>query len=547
MKLKSLLGAGVFAFSLSAVASKPNLPKFEGNTDGIPSTENVPYSDEAYKKEISAAVSRSTRTVASSNDENVSNYEAAMSPELKKLRSEILAIRSSDDLDKKINALSVALESIDKSDAANGVTRDNRYKGADRDYRYYAAQIVPLQCLKGIVWKYTPLAETSGVVDSRLVSSVFRLSQSMQLMSPQVEDLIDPQAIRKAKENNEQNISFSVFDYLTKPYNGAVLFTSGYELQEHLMNYCYTALDKSAERIDRLDLSKRIVWDNKMYFGVGSFPDDLDRYKLLGEAERHFSLAMKNAGMHFISFFRAYSIKDYFKLQTELGKLYVQDAFPSLFTNSFREVDGVNIQKRANKIRSFPNTFILYKDGETYLSKAWDRLVRSIQELNLVWTEVKDKPENQRNVINPAFLNAFRRGTDQTLEAWNSVIKGPADLRSRLTARTVKFDLRSFYKHPVEDLKTLLPVQFDDSSSQFVENKFNTFVRDASFNRVRAPKRYTKYRNWYYGEATKWDESAWKKIFPELKSSEEIPQYLRTMNQAWGGSTMALPLMQFVR
>ncbi|HWU42382.1 MAG TPA: hypothetical protein VN132_03055, partial [Bdellovibrio sp.] len=283
-------------------------------------------------------------------------------------------------------------------------------------------------------------------------------------------------------------------------------------------------------------------------FGVGSFPDDLDRYKLLGEAERHLSMAMKHAGMHFISFFRAYSIKDYFTLQTELGKLNVQDAFPSLFTTGFREVEGVTLQKRADTIRNFHSTFLLYQDGQTYLSKyAWPNLVRSIQELGLVWDEVKDKPENQRRILNPAFLNAFGRGTEETIKSWKGVIEGQP-LKSRLTDRVVRFDLHNFYTNPVADLKTFLPKSAVNATSvRFKDNKFKTYVLDTKGNRVAAPERFNKYRNWYYGEQKVWDVTAWQKVFPDLKSSDDLPQTLRTMNQAWGGSTMALPLMQFVR
>lgn len=89
---------------------------------------------------------------------------------------------------------------------------------------------MPLQCLKGIVWRFTPLAE-----------------------------------------NGEHSIAQSVFDYMTKPYEGAVLFAEGYDLQEQMMNSCYTALLKSALRLQQIDLSIPIVWDNKLFFELEVF------------------------------------------------------------------------------------------------------------------------------------------------------------------------------------------------------------------------------------------------------------------------------------
>lgn len=550
MILKSLfkagLGIGLLSLTLNAAAAtKTQLPKFEANTDGIPTAENVPYSADQMKKEMAAALARGTRGVASS-----ANFEDAMSAPMKQLRTEILAVRTSDQLEQKLKDLSAALDQIDASDAAAGITAKNPYKGADRDFRFYAAQVVPLQCLRGFVWKFTPLAEKSGMVESRLVTSVYKMAHDMQIMTPVAADLPTAEARQQAQQDNEQNISYSVFDYLTKPYNGAVLFGEGYDMQAHLMNSCYKALSKSAERIERIDMSSPIVFDNKIFFGVGTFPDDLDRYRLLGEAERHFSLAMKYAGMNYLSFFRAYSIKDYFKLQTELGKLYAADAFPGIFgANNAQNIDGVSLQKRVAKIRSFTNTFILYHDGPIYLSKySWPNLVRSVQELNLTWAEVKGKPENQRMVINPAFLNAVPRATDETLKSWTMITDGPTAMHSRLTDRVVNVDLRNFYlnANPVRDLKEFLPVSFDNQSPRMLNNTFTTKMAENGRSPTDVTSKYSQYRNWYYGQPTAWNMNAWKSIFPDMASGD-VPQTLRTVNQAWGGGFLALPLMQFIR
>lgn len=110
----------------------------------------------------------------------------------------------------------------------------------------------------------------------------------------------------------------------------------------------------------------------------------------MGEAECHFSLAMKFSGLHFISFFRAYSIKDYFRLQTELGKLYVQDAFSMLFASGVPSINGVSIQKKTATIRSFPAIFVLYADGAKYLKTyAWPSL-KALRERNSAFFKFKE-------------------------------------------------------------------------------------------------------------------------------------------------------------
>ena len=101
MMLKSLVGAALLALSLNAgAATTPKLPVFEGNTDGIPSATDVPYSEGDFKKESAAAVGRASRTVAQS-----ANFENMMSPQMKQLRADILSIRSSDELDAKLKTL----------------------------------------------------------------------------------------------------------------------------------------------------------------------------------------------------------------------------------------------------------------------------------------------------------------------------------------------------------------------------------------------------------------------------------------------------------
>lgn len=556
--------------ALAAKKSKEPLPLPLTPAEEIPAP--VEMTPEEYEKQAALAIKRSSRSPATSG-----NWESLMSAEMKNLRHELLTITSSEMMDKKISAISAKLEMQDaalkKEEATLNPGRKPGergyvkaiYKGEDRDFRYFAAQIVPMKCLRGGVWKFTPIAEKSRFIDSMLVSSVYSLAQSMQIMTPSVDDIADPVKQEEEKKSGEANISKYAFDYITLPYEGATLFAEGIDLQEHLMNSCYRELEKSVWRIDRMDLSEPIVWDNKMFFGVGTFPNDLDRYKKLGEAERHFSLAMKYTGMHFISFFRSYSVKNYFATLSKFGEARFRDAFPELMQRGFNGIDGVNLRDRAKILREAGPTFTLLPDGAKFLKDyAWPSLKMAITHFDLVWKEVKDRPADQSRIINPAFLNAFGRATDESLKNWMAMTKGPVRLSSRITNRSILFDLSAFYTNPdkrVRDLRAFLPKadSFRTNVKPFFENTYSTYIRDVASNKnVEVVKtngriaqgstlQYKKYRNWYYGGATAWDVNTWRVIFPELKDSNEIPQTLRTMSQAWGGSAMALPLFQFVR
>ena len=71
--------------------------KFEGDTTGIPTAENAPLGKDEYQKEIAAATERASRAIASQ-----SNFDAMMSEPFKKLRADLLSVRSSEELDQKL-------------------------------------------------------------------------------------------------------------------------------------------------------------------------------------------------------------------------------------------------------------------------------------------------------------------------------------------------------------------------------------------------------------------------------------------------------------
>lgn len=549
-----ILLLGHVAFAAKTQVSSGGLPLWEGKSYQAPMTNDVPLAATVFAAEEKEALKRGKRSLASAD-----NYEQMMSPELKKLRSALLEVRTAEDLHKALISVN---ESLTKKDSEFQKLKEanKQYSEADRDYYYIAAQIAPLQCLRGFTWRFTPLAEKSKVIESRMASEVMQMAQAMGILSPRVEDLPQPEDQMEAKKKNEANISKAVFDYLTLPYDGAVLFTISWHMQEHLFDQCYGELSRSAKRLERINLTNPIVWDNKMFFGVGTFPDDLDRYKLLGEAERHYSLAMKHEGMHLISFLNSYSLHGFFELQYELNRLFAEDAgltsirvLPLEGKDSFLTINGVSLMERRKKIMEprFHGVFRRYKGSEGFMEASFNHLKRSVQEYKLTWDEIKDRPFEERRVINPAFLTGFRRGIGKTLDTWLKLVEGPTELHSRLTDRKVLVDIRSIYLKPFDDLKELLPTKFDVAGSRFPANEYRTLERDLKKPDVikAADKRFSRYRNFYYGAAKEWDLSQWQRLFPELANSdyEGFKQNIRTLQQEWGGSLIAAPFMPFMR
>lgn len=572
--LQKLLVATCFALSASITSAKTKanhkapqnageLPTWEGATNEMPQTEWVRLTPDRYNSEKTEAQKRAKRSIASDD-----NYEGQMSKELKDLRHSILSLRTADDVASALDKLNTDLRAKDTQFELMSKNKQ-KYSEPNRDYYYIASQIAPLRCLRGMAWRFTPLAEKSGVIESKLASEVMQMAQAMQILAPRIEDLPTPEQQTLASKSGEANISKAVFDYLTLPYNDALLFTEAWHLQEHLYTSCYSELEKSARRLAVLDLTNPIVWDNKMFFGVGTFPDGLDRYKLLGEAERHYSLAMKHNGMHLVSFINAYSLKNYFHLIYAINQAFAKDAgltklnaLTSIISNrapvaEFQNIDGVSLMERTAIIKgpNFTNVLTLYRDRKAMLPASFSHLKRAVQELNLTWIEVKDRPADERQVINPVFLTGFRRGITKTLDTWLRLVEGPTELHSRVTDRKVTVNISAIYNesNPFEDLKSLLPTDFDQSGQRFPANEFATKIRVAkdktTFTEIEAPARFKKHRNFYYGTVKAWDMAQWKKIFPNLdeKNPEDLRQSIRTLQQEWGGSLIAAPFMPFMR
>ena len=84
-------------------------------------------------------------------------------------------------------------------------------------------------------------------------------------------------------------------------------------LQAYVIGVIIPAAEKAADRIEKLDMSRGVyVWDNKFWYGKGSFTDALDRYSVMGEVERLTALSTMNAGISEVLSECAYSWKGAF-------------------------------------------------------------------------------------------------------------------------------------------------------------------------------------------------------------------------------------------
>ena len=127
-------------------------------------------------------------------------------------------------------------------------------------------------------------------------------------------------------------------------------------------------------------------------------------------------------------------------------------------------------------------------------------------------------------------FRAFNREITLSLSAMEGMVKGPIEMRSFVTGKTLQVDLPSFYSNPPESLQNLLPTKFEQGP-EFFQKK------------AAGSEEVLKYRNYLKGRAIGWEISAFKPYFPGLKNDGDVAEAARILSQAWGGGLLAAPMM----
>lgn len=500
--LSSLLAISLSAMATSADAAPkamskapPPAPKFattlEGTT-GLPASA-YPFMSEPQFQELMKKARKGERRIAS----NGYDFEGSLSPQFKNFRERFLQVTQASEIDPLLAKLEAEFDTY------------------PADLKLVASQIIPLREWRGFVYRFRPLAEKARVVHSMLLTTVQDMASNMRIYIP----------TRQAE---------ALFAYMTQPYDGVTQFKEAEDLQQWAVQRVYPAMVKATDRVRALDLSRPVVWDNKVFYGIGSFPDNLDRYSLVGEPERRALLAASHQGMAFTTAFRAYSVKGLFDLSVRLGKLYGFDGFLG------GQVEGAPMEDRVAQFRRYPNLFLLYADGADWTQLSWRHVRESVYWTAAAWEEIKDKPESELSALNPIFFQTFRRGIGNQINDWKALVAGPTTLRSRVTNETVTVHLEQLYRNPPADMKSLMPTAFEGgprSTSMQIKQ------RDS---RGREVAQAVEYRNYFRGRATDWNLSAYKPWMTSLSSGAEVGRAQRILSQSWGGSLMAMPLTNFV-
>ena len=503
--MKLILAAAAVVLMIGSAFAKEEIS--EALKEGTLDVNKVTYpwmTDTEFSEALKAAKERSTRKVASTTG---IDYEGQMSDDLKEIRNKIIALKSPKEI-----------ETFLKTYLA-----EQKFVTLQPDAKLLMAQLIPLQSFRGIVYRLAPLAAKTNITHSILLSFVMRQAAEMRVYFP-----------------TEQ--ANALFDYLTQPFDGVVQFHEGEQFQAYLSDTVYPLAVHSTDVIRAISVDKPMVWDNKiLYSDITSAIDTQDRYTLIGAAEKAALVSAKHMGLHFLTAFRSYSVKNVMQMSKEMGSLYGIDGFTTAILPN-GTVDGVNAMERTGVFKrdKYKQTFRLYPDGGDWMKRSFYHMKEATKYLRIAWDEVKDKPAAENFLLNPIFFTGFNRQISNHLAALEEIIKGPTKIKSRMTGETITVDLKGFYMNPPKDLKSLLPTNFDTPKN----GKFKNIKVKLGTNNSAGT---VEYYNYSFGRPTDWNKDAYKALFPGIKKGSDVQTAARIMAQSWGGVVLAGPLRAVIR
>lgn len=446
-----------------------------------------------FEKSKKQAFKRGKRKIASSPEIS----EEAMSEKFREFRDTFLTVTTKEQVEKFLRKM------------------DSEYDTYPDDLKFFAAQMIPFLELKSFAYKMYPLLSQEKITHSMLVSRVLDFASFMRINFP--------------TEQWDAGFRFASEPFFADEDR----FRKAEDLQAYIGSNLYPAFMKAAKRIQELDFQgNRIAWDHKLFYGTAAFSDNFKRYRYLGEAERVATLSSLHMGMAWMKRFTAYNVKGSMKLTKSLGTLIGVDSF-------FSAVDGVTAKKvvKVFSEEEYKSLYTLLPNGKADLQTAFSHIKEGARLQVIAWNEIKDRPASEVDALNSMILDPFRDRIDRGSETLERIVEGKVKIRSDVTGELVTVDLPGFYANPPQDLKSLLPTKFEGGKKN---------IRKDLKTRDGKKERRVKYRNYFYGRAISWDINSYNKLFPELKSGEDVATATRILNQSAGTFPVAIGMNAFM-
>lgn len=419
---------------------------------------------------------------------------------------------------------------------------DTNYDTYPEDVKLLVARISPLRKMGGFFWRVLPMLNHARMAQEVGSGALRAVYAQMAIKFP-------------------DNVDKVVFQYLTQPQEGLLeQFASERDLQVFAHLSLYPALKTSIKRIEKLNLTdKPVVFDARLRFGEDSFPgSSTNRFHLVGEAERFTMLSRLHRRLFMIAVFVSYDLDGLMKYRAAIGKkmgvdvagLQELNPMSSYFGGAQAEIAGLTRETRVKMMSKYPSLYTLRSANEpasTSFGKramilAYNHFRMHVLYLTNAWQVLQKSGRAGNSVLDPEFFESRKEQIDEAMSVAVKLV--PKDvseaypIHSNRLGKIVHVNIRNFFYNPPTDLKKLLPTEFDKGDSRADKN---------GWIKAEVDHKPVIFRDYSKGRATGWNVAEYKKVFPDVRSPEDVATVERTLNSTLNGRLISGMLVPFAR
>lgn len=514
----AFMTAALISSSLMSVAQAAPAPHKKPTVTqaGTPPDSGAPMTSEEFDKAVKDAQTRGARGTA-----NVDvGLESALSDSFRNLRNEIIGGSKFADGKETGEKFAGITTPAQLHDLLKRLNDDAYYNNLSPDAQYAAAQMAPFIAMRAIFNRAMPLIEPSPFSHLESVTALRAMAAGVMVYLP-----------TKQWEAGIQ--------YMVVPANdmGADIPNEN-ALHNYLEKELIQVIATMAKRLEKLNFAaKPIYFDNKVFYGTADFTNQQDRYVRIGEPERRVALANAYATLSNLESLNAYNLNGFFKAVDSLAK-----------NAGLASVMGFNPDRTTSKkrfaiirgINQSEGLFNLRPGGNAWMMAAYTSLTKSVANGIIAWKELRARANDsgsmnsESNAYGVAMDPRAVMGADRLLTiaaanlSYTVTGKGKEPLRSAVVSSEGRqISLYNFFSNPPNSLVDLMPNKFDESP----------YTQTAQINGKNRP-----YHNYLAGRPVGWPIQEYQKIFPDVKTSADIPFTARVLSQSWGGWVLGIPM-----
>ena len=483
----------------------------------------------------------------SGNSTKITGSEDLMSPELKIFRDKLIKTRHAEQLEPLLKDYNA------------------RYDSLPNDLKYVVARLSPILPFRGFFWRMATLAHQAVITQEVLLSTIRAFAEQIMTFEPDAQWQAYMTFFSIPSAGNLVAPA-DKHDHV-KRVDGRFYVEN--DLVDFLATDVYRVLGTAIKRMAALKTTIQIngkstplVFDGRIRFGENAFNqsyDAVDRFALIGEAERFACMARFHRRMATISQLAAYNMNGNIALRKEIGKKYGIDATLSgILDNDALGVDGLVRQERVKLANTHAQLFTLR--NKEWMRTAYMHLNKWSVYLGRAWEDLQTERDNYDMLLDPDVFSGRHEQIDKSISNLRRMLPAPekggvAAVYGAISGEELKIDLKSFFYNPPDDLKKLMPIKFnhheDIEALRHVYGERNLKLGNKSTVQmsieVDGRKRDVEWRNYLFGRATGWSPSEYGKLFPGVSSPEDVARSQRVLGETRGGRPLLNTLAVFVK